>query len=253
MITPLLLTTLAASTTILGGLFALVFKKENPKALALSLSFSAGVMIYLSFVEILPKGFSALKAHGVSEIYGILTFFFGIGLIVLIDHLSPRLSHLEESGHEHSHGNVEKIGLLSMALITLHNFPEGMAVFSVASENAAVSWPLVLAIAIHNLPEGIVIAAPIYFATGNKKKAMVYATLSALAEPIGGLLGYTALASIFNELTLGIVFSFVAGIMIFLSIDQILPEARKVGDHHLVGYGTLVGMLFMALSLFVLS
>ncbi len=245
-----LLTALAASTTILGGLFALAFKKENTKALTLSLSFSAGVMIYLSFMEILPKGFAALKEQGVNSIVGVFTFFLGVGIIVLIDHLSPRLSHHhEDNGSIH----VEKLGLMSMVLITLHNFPEGMAVFSVASENASLSWPLVLAIAIHNLPEGLVIAAPIYFSTGNKKKAMVYATLSALAEPVGGLIGYTALAAIFSSLTLGIVFCFVAGIMVFLSIDQILPEARKVGDHHLVGYGTLVGMLFMALSLWALS
>lgn len=206
-------------------------------------------MIYLSFVEILPKGIQSIASLGHSQIIALLSFFLGLATIIIIDKLTPRLSHTS-NGEPVS---IEKIGIISMIMITLHNFPEGMAVYSVATESVSVSLPLVIAIALHNLPEGIVIAAPIYFATGNRKKALIYASLSALAEPIGGLLGYSFFKSIFQDITLGIVFSFVAGIMVFLSIDQILPEARKNGDHHLVGYGTIAGIIFMALSLFFLT
>lgn len=253
MLHPIVLTFIAASTTILGGIFSVFFKKENQKMLSLSLSFSAGVMIYLSFVEILPKGLNHLKLNNYDQIYGIISFFIGLTLIIIIDRLTPRISHTHDHDTIHVHSNIEKIGFLTMFLITLHNFPEGMAVYSVAAESANISWPLVIAIAIHNIPEGIVIAAPIYFATGNRKKAIIYASLSALAEPIGGYLGYNFFKSIFDNLTLGIVFCFISGIMIFLSIDQLLPEARKSGDHHLVGYGTILGMLFMSISLYLLS
>lgn len=248
---PFLLTLLAASTTILGGIFSVLFKKENTSILSLSLSFSAGVMIYLSFMEILPKGFNHLTSGGHSELIGLIFFFLGIATIVLIDKLTASFSH--KKSPQADTNNIEKIGLLSMILITIHNFPEGMAVYSVAAESLQLSWPLIIAIGIHNIPEGIVIAAPIYFATGNKKKAILYTTLSSLAEPLGGVVGYNLFKSIFQDLTLGLVFCFVAGIMIFLSIDQILPEARKNGDHHLVGYGAIGGMVFMAISLYLLS
>ena len=241
-----LITTLAASTTILGGLITLFFKKDNSKIISLSLAFSAGIMIYLSFMEILPKGFNHLNNSGVSLFFGLSSFLLGILLIMIIDKITSKYSHSNIS-------SIEKIGILSMLLITLHNFPEGMAVYSVAMESLNISWPLVLAIGIHNIPEGIVIAAPIYFATGNKKKALIYTSLSALAEPIGGFFGYYFFKFLFHDLTLGIIFCFIAGIMIFLSIDQLLPEARKNGDHHLVGYASVAGMFFMAISLILLT
>lgn len=245
-----LLTLIAASTTILGGCLVTFFKKESTKLLGFLLSFSAGVMIYLSFVEILPKGLLYFKDKNVNEIYGLIAFFIGLLLIILIDHLAPRLSH-QKDHDEHVH--IKKIGFTTMLLITLHNFPEGMTVFGVATESPLTSLPLILAIAIHNLPEGIIISAPIYFSTGNKKKAIVYATISALAEPIGGFVGYYFFKSIFNGLTMGVIFCLISGIMIFLSIDQILPEARKNGDHHIVAYGTVLGIVFMALSLYLLK
>lgn len=246
--TALLITMLAASTTILGGLITLFFKRDNQKVISLSLAFSAGIMIYLSFMEILPKGLAHLKNAHSSLLFGVLSFLVGIILIVLVDKVTSKYSH-----SHHGNSSIEKIGILSMILITLHNFPEGMAVYSVAMESLNLSWSLVLAIGLHNIPEGIVISAPLYFATGSKSKALIFTTLSALAEPIGGVIGYSFFKYLFVDLTLGIVFCFIAGIMIFLSIDQLLPEARKNGDHHLVGYATVAGMIFMAVSLILLS
>lgn len=246
---PLLLTILAASTTILGGLFSVILNKDNMKGLGLSLSFSAGVMLYLSFMEILPKGMKHLAQQNTSVVYGLLAFFMGLMTIIVIDKLTPGMGHEKKAGDN----KLKNIGFLTMILITLHNFPEGMAVYSVASESLNLSWSVIISIAIHNFPEGIVIAAPIYFATGNKFKAVMYSALSALVEPLGGVIGYHIFKGLFQDITLGIVFCFVAGIMIFLSIDQILPEARKNGDHHLVGYGTIFGMIFMAVSLYLLN
>lgn len=250
---PFILTLIAASTTVLGALFSVFFRRDNAKVLSLCLSFSAGVMIYLSFMEILPKGMDQIKSAGHSPWWSAVAFFGGIGLIMLIDTLTPSLSHPQEEGHNHTDHSMEKLSFMTMVLITLHNFPEGMAVYSVASNTGDISWSLVLAIAIHNVPEGIVIAAPLYFATGNRGKAILMASLSALAEPIGGLLGYEIFKAVFQGITIGVVFCFVSGIMIFLSLEQLLPEARKQGDHHWATYGTVGGMLFMAISLILLS
>ena len=251
---PFLLTMIAASTTVVGALFSVFFRRDNAKVLSLCLSFSAGVMIYLSFMEILPKGMNHIKISGYSPWWSVLAFFSGIAVIMMIDALTPKLSHPHEGGHQEVPGmSMEKLGLMTMVLITIHNFPEGMAVYSVASNTGETSWPLILAIAIHNIPEGIVIAAPIYFATGRKKKALLFAFLSALAEPIGGVVGYEVFKAIFEGLTLGVVFCFVSGIMIFLSLEQLLPEARRQGDHHYATYGVVSGMLFMSISLILLS
>lgn len=244
----LLITTLAASTTVLGGVITLFFKKDNQKIVSLFLAFSAGIMLYLSFMEILPKGLTHLQNTNSSLFIGILSFLSGIILIILVDKFISKYSD-----SHHGNSSIKKIGLLSLILITLHNFPEGMAVYSVAMESINLSWTLVLAIGLHNIPEGIVIAAPLYFATGSKTKTILITTLSALAEPVGGLIGYHFFKYLFVDLTLGIVFCFIAGVMIFLSIDQLLPEARKYGDHHLVGYSTVVGMSFMAISLILLG
>lgn len=246
MIYAFLLTFLAASTTIFGGIISTFLKKENSKLLSIALSFSGGVMIYLSFIEILPKGINYFKESGSSPFFAIVSFFVGILTLIIVDKSTPEISHPNKS-------SIQKIGLMSFFLITLHNFPEGMATFSIIIENDQVSFPLILAIAIHNIPEGIVVAIPIYFSSGNKLKAILFSSISALAEPIGGLFGYILFKNLFNDLAFGVIFSFVAGIMIFLSIDQILPEARKNGNHHVSGYGVIFGMLFMSVSLFLLT
>ncbi len=137
--------------------------------------------------------------------------------------------------------------------IAIHNFPEGLATFIAALQKPALGLSIAVAIAIHNIPEGISVSVPIYYATGSKKKAFVYSFLSGLAEPVGALIGYFILRSFINDLMFGILFAVVAGIMVFISFDELLPAAEEYGEHHLAIYGLIAGMAVMALSLLLFA
>ena len=253
-----LLTLFAGLSTGIGSLIAFFAKKTNKKFLSISLGFSAGVMIYVSLVEIFQKA----KISLVSELgekagswVNVAGFFGGIFLIALIDKLIPE----EENPHEAKNvladsetGNSKKLmrmGVFTALAIAIHNFPEGLATFISAFQDPSVAIPIVVAIAIHNIPEGIAVSVPIYQATGSRKKAFMYSFLSGLAEPVGALIGWVILIPVMNDVIFGVIFAAVAGIMIFISVDELLPAAREYGEHHLSIYGLIAGMAVMAVSL----
>ncbi|NLK67169.1 MAG: zinc transporter ZupT [Campylobacteraceae bacterium] len=250
----LLITTLAGLSTGIGGLIAISTKKENPNFLTFSLGFSAGVMIYVSFVEILPSSSDiATEAYPkLGEALSTLLFFAGILFIAFIDRMIPE----ESNPHEFSDGVEDKklmrVGVFTAIAIAIHNFPEGLATFIASYSDPKLAFPIAVAIALHNIPEGVGVAAPIYRATGDKKKAFLYSFTSGLAEPVGGLVGFLVLAPFLNELVLAGVLSFVAGIMVYISIDELLPAARAYGKHHVSIAGFILGMFIMAVSLLVL-
>ena len=252
----LLLTIFAGLSTGIGGLLAFHKKASSHTFLSFSLGFSAGVMIYVSFVEIFVKGKDALsQSYGVKTgyIYTTIAFFLGILLIGVIDKLVPE----KENPHEHKDPDdfkfkektLLRMGLFSALAIGIHNFPEGLATFIAALDDRTLGVGIAVAIAIHNVPEGIAVAIPIFHATKSKKKAFGYAFLSGLSEPIGALIGYLLLRTFISDSLFGFVFAFVAGIMVYISIDELLPTAEKYGKHHVVIYGLLAGMGLMALSL----
>jgi len=254
------LTLFAGLSTGIGSAIAFFAKSTNTKFLSISLGFSAGVMIYVSFVEILKKANEALTAS-LGEISGwwvtIASFFGGILLIAIIDKIIPS----SENPHEMrsiedmkrvGNGKNQKLmrmGLFTALAIAIHNFPEGLATFTAALTNPSIGIAIAFAIAIHNIPEGIAVSVPIYYATGNKKKAFIYSFLSGLSEPVGALIGYLILMPFLNEMVFGILFGAVAGIMVFISLDELLPAAREYGEHHLSIYGLIAGMAVMAVSL----
>ncbi len=250
------LTLIAGLCTGIGGIMVLFTKSTNKTFLSVSLGFSAGVMIYVSMIEIFSKAQQSLVLEVGEKMGSILTvvsFFGGMFLIALIDKLVPS----EENPHEvknieNSNKDQKKImrmGLFTALAIALHNFPEGLATFISALQEPSVAIPIVFAIAIHNIPEGIVVAAPIYHATGSKRKALFYSTLSGLSEPVGALVGYLLLMPILSNFVFGIIFAGVAGIMVFISLDELLPFAREYGKHHHSMYGLISGMIVMAISL----
>ncbi len=255
-----LMTLIAGLSTGIGSLIAFVAKSTNTKFLSISLGFSAGVMIYVSFVEIFPKGLGMLTQE-LGERGGswvtVLSFFGGLGLIAIIDKLIPS----EENPHEirnveeesqplaKDNGKLMRMGLMTALAIALHNFPEGLATFVSALQSPKVAIPIVAAIAIHNIPEGIAVSVPIYQATGSKKKAFMFSFLSGLAEPIGALIGWLLIMPIMNDVVYGIIFAAIAGIMVFISLDELLPAAEEYGEHHLAIYGLTAGMVLMAISL----
>jgi ZIP family zinc transporter len=218
-------------------------------------------MLYVSFVEIFVKAQDALISE-LGEVQGtwmtVTAFFGGILLIALIDKLVPSFENPHEvyavEEMDAGPGSGEYSGLLRMGLFTalaiaIHNFPEGLATFTAALTDTSLGISIAVAIAIHNIPEGIAVSVPVYYATGDRKKAFFYSFLSGLAEPVGAGLGYILFIRFFTDVLFGLLFAMVAGIMVFISLDELLPTAEKFGEHHLAIYGLIAGMAVMALSL----
>ena len=302
-----LMTLLAGLATGIGGLITVRRKHIGSTYLALALGFSAGVMIYVSFVELFAEALDTLReARGdrLGSWLTVISFFAGIALIALIDKFVPdaenphELRYLESvSGEEQTVDKTSnpatgglpltqasidaaptgeatrissasraeagldaqtrqailRMGLFSALAIAIHKFPEGFATFMSALQDPRLGLSITLAIAIHNIPEGIGVAVPVYYATHNRKKALGYAFLSGMAEPVGAIVGYLLLRPFITEETLGYVFAGVAGIMVYISLDELLPSAEKYGKHHVAIWGMIAGMAVMALSLLLFA
>lgn len=258
-----LLTLLAGLSTGIGSAMALLSRKFSPKFLALSLGFSAGVMIYVALVELLANArISLANAYGAKQggWISLGAFFLGIGLIALIDKLVPSYENPHEMKNvahpkaSQIHDNkLMRMGIFSALAISIHNFPEGLATFIGALQNQALGVNIAIAIAIHNIPEGIAVSVPIYFATKSRPRAFLYSFASGFAEPVGALLGYVLLRTVLSEATFGVVFALVAGIMVYISLDELLPTAEEYGEHHIAISGLIGGMAVMGVSLVLFS
>lgn len=262
------LTLLAGLSTGIGALIAFVFKKGNARFLSVALGFSAGVMIYISFGALLPEAQELLKTTYTDEkIIGwivISAFFAGIIGTALIDMFipSPENPHeLHQNKKEltalkdcrHNPKKLMRMGLFTAFALAAHNFPEGIATFMSALTMPTIAYSIAFAVALHNIPEGIAVSAPIFYATGSRKKAFFYSFLSGLTEPIGAVIGYFILKPFMSDTLLGTVFAGVAGIMVYISLDELLPAAKEYGEHHLAMIGLFVGMAIMATSLVLLG
>lgn len=254
------LTLFAGLSTGIGSVLSLLTKRTSAKFLSVALGFSAGVMIYVSFVEIFVKAKDALvSALGIrgGTWATVCGFFFGILMIALIDKLIPSTENPHEvhtveemDGKSEAHkSKLMRMGVFTALAIAIHNFPEGLATFTAALNDPKLGVPIAFAIAIHNIPEGIAVAVPIFYATGSRKRAFNLSFLSGISEPVGALIGYLILFRFFNESVFGFIFASVAGIMVYISLDELLPSAREYGEHHLSIYGLIAGMAVMALSL----
>ena len=269
------LTLFAGLSTGIGSIIAFFSKKSSPRFLSVSLGFSAGVMIYVSMVEIFFKAKDSLQMELGSRPGAWVTaiaFFGGMFLIGIIDKLVPssenphELHSVEEMAEEHpdeghharqiemrqlalKNHKLLRMGLFTALAIAIHNFPEGLATFIAALSEPRIAIPIAAAIAIHNIPEGIAVSVPIYYATQSKRKAFFYSFVSGLSEPVGALVGYLILRPFMSDTLMGIIFALVAGIMVFISLDELLPSARDYGEHHLSIYGLVAGMMVMAVSL----
>jgi ZIP family zinc transporter len=267
------LTLLAGLSTGIGSLIGLGSSRNNRTFLTLSLGFSAGAMVYVSLVEILPKARLVLTPLlGQRGGYGaaVLAFFAGMAAMALVDSRLPvhdpsevfvQVSPTDGGPGTSQDGLPEtpnhrrrllRMGLFTALAIAIHNFPEGLATFLGALSNPRLGLSIAVAIAIHNIPEGLAVSAPVYYATQSRRTAFWVSFLSGLAEPVGGLLGYLLFRSFPNPLVFGLVFAGVAGVMVYVSLDELLPAAREYGDHHLAISSLMVGMAVMALSLVLL-
>jgi ZIP family zinc transporter len=253
------LTALSGLSTGIGSALAFFSRRTNRSFLSASLGFSAGVMIYVSLIEIFPEATDALRqAYG--EVVGtwvtVGAFFGGMLIIASIDRLVPPHENPHEARciEEMEWSVVHEAGLLRMGIFTalaigIHNFPEGLATFFATLSEPAIGVAITVAIAVHNIPEGISVSVPVYFATGSRKKAFWLSFLSGVSEPVGALIGYTILQPFFSQAVLGLLLAAVAGIMVFISLDELLPTAKEYGKGHTAIYGVVAGMAVMALSL----
>lgn len=262
-----LLTLFAGLSTGIGSAIAFFAKRTNTSFLSLSLGFSAGVMIYVSFVELFASSVSTLTdMHGQANgtLYATLSFFGGIAVILLIDKFIPHYENPHEMHRVEEMEGTEKadptmrpkllrVGVVTALVLAIHNFPEGMVTFLAALKDVNIAIPIAIAIAIHNIPEGISVSVPVYYATGNRKRAFWLSFLSGLAEPVGAIIGYLVLAPFLNDNIFGIIFGMIAGIMVFISLDELLPAAEEYGKHHHAVYGLVAGMAVMAISLLMLA
>lgn len=260
---PLLLTLGAGLATGIGSAIAFFTRRTNRKLLSFSLGLSAGVMIYVSFVELFAQAGERLgEVMGPQAGMGCaaLSFFGGILVIGIIDRLVPSVenpheAHLVEEmdSAPKRDGRLMRMGLMTALAIAVHNFPEGLATFATAVDDSTLGVAIAVAVAIHNIPEGIAVSIPIYYATGSRRKAFWYSLASGLAEPVGAVAAYLLFMPFLTPTTLGCILAAVAGIMVFISIDELLPAAREYGEAHTSIYGVVAGMAVMAASLVLLA
>jgi ZIP family zinc transporter len=290
------LTVFAGMATAVGSVIAFAAQRTNYRFLSVVTGFSAGVMLYVSFVEIFVKGVQSLVQH-YGDYWGpwvnTASFFGGMLLIGLIDNLIPSAENphethsaaesrplrdpaapipdFESAGtillkteglHDHSahHHKLMRLGLFTAWAIGIHNLPEGLATFLAALHDPSLGVAIAVAVALHNIPEGISVSVPIFYATGNRQKAFLYSALSGLAEPVGAAIAYVAIrffvgdaGGVIPSQVMGILFAGVAGIMVYISLDELLPTSRAFGKGHDSLFGLAAGMLVMAVSLLLMK
>ncbi len=246
------MTLLAGLSTTVGSAVAIIYREPGPRFMAFTLGFTAGVMILVSFSELLPQGILAIgftNAH--------IGFFIGIVALFMVDMFFPHsyiMETPEDAGVSNNHdAKLKKAAVLVAIGIAIHNFPEGMVTFAGALKDIDLGVALAVAISIHNIPEGIAVAVPIYAVTRSAKRAFKWSFLSGISEPVGALLAAVVLMPFLSDVTLGWALSVVAGFMVFISLDELLPVANSYMEEHVAIAGVIAGMVIMAVSLAMLQ
>jgi ZIP family zinc transporter len=251
----LLISLLAGLATIIGSLIGLLTRDPSPRFLTITLGFSAGAMLLVSFTELLQNG---IKSLGPTMAY--MSFFAGILLMFLIDAFVPHaymgercdLRDRPDNHQDADKARLTRAGVLLAVGIAIHNFPEGMASFAGAIQDRHLGIAIAFAIALHNIPEGLAVSALMYSATGNRRTAFLWALSAGIAEPLGAALTALAIAPKLNGTVLSAMLSMVAGIMVFISLDELIPISRSFGEDHLSIIGIIIGMAVMAASMLIL-
>ncbi|MBK4783549.1 MAG: zinc transporter ZupT [Pantoea sp. Pent] len=247
---PLLLTILAGGATFVGAIFGVLGQKPSNRVLAFALGFAAGIMLLISLMEMLP---AALHAEGMSPVLGYGMFMLGLLGYFAMDRLLPHQHPQDLMAVNRRPTNLKRTAILLTLGISLHNFPEGIATFVTASSDMELGLGIALAVAIHNIPEGLAVAGPMYAATGSKAKALFWAGLSGIAEILGGIIAFLLPGPAVSPVMIAAIMAAVAGIIVALSVDELMPLAREIDPHNNPSYGVLCGMTVMGLSLTLLQ
>ncbi len=244
----LVLSALAGLSTTIGSFSGIFVRKPGARFMAFTLGFSAGVMILLSFMELLAHG---IQTVGFLPAY--VAFFLGMLGLFVIDVLIPHEYLAERQATGEAQGSLLRTGLLVALGIGVHNFPEGMATLAGTLQDVSLGAAIALAIALHNIPEGLAVSVPVYAATGSRSKAFLWSFLAGVAEPAGAAVAALVLLAILNDVVLGLMLATVAGVMVFISLDELVPVARSFGEAHLSIVGVAAGMAVMVGSLWLLQ
>ena len=240
---PLLISSLAGLSTLIGGAVVFFKFKDKEAFLAFALSFSLSVMISISVLDLIPSSFTTLYNK-----YGLLlALIIGVGVFIIgklvVTKINDKIVLLHKSN------KLYRVGVLSMIALMIHNFPEGIATFMTAYNDLSMGISLGIAIMLHNIPEGVSISVPIYYSTGNKFKGLLYTLISGLAEPLGALMAYIVLKPFINDLMISIVLILVAGIMITLAIEEMLPEANSHNKTKQSILGLIIGLILVIINM----
>ena len=271
----LILSTLAGLSTVIGGFVTFFIKENSLKFLSFGLGLSAGVMLFISLVDLYPESCEMIKSQLGENYLFLAILFFAIGILTAVlidyfipDHLQSQMFTKQLGANEQqidstdckedenaiiSIGKIKKAGILTAVVVAIHNLPEGLATFFLTAQDVMLGIGIVIAIAIHNIPEGMAISIPVYQATHSKRKAFLYSFLSGMAEPIGGIVGFVIIKSLFPNLCVGILFSLVAGIMTYISLDTLLPLSKDYDTGHYSISGVVIGLLIMGIALVLLE
>mgnify|MGYP004673390191 FL=1 len=239
-----LLTFIAGFSTMIGTIL-IFFKEKTNRVVVASLSFASGVMLTVSILDLSPEAITLLNYKSIIEIL-IITVFMVLGALLTrkIDKCMPEVDNNSKKG-------LYRVGIISMFAIIMHNIPEGIATFMTTSTNLSLGLSLTIAIALHNIPEGISIAVPIYYSTGNRKKAMFYTLVSAISEPFGALLAFLFLKPFMNNLVMGLLMAVIAGIMSYISFFELLPKSLSYKNKSLSYIFFVIGIIFMTINHFL--
>ena len=236
--------------TLLGAVVIFAASKKSERLVTVSLGFAAGVMLSVSFADLMPNADELLRGVAGEKMGTVLSILFliaGVLMAAALDHFVPHEAYDDATG-EKPHKDLFRVGFVSMLAIGLHNFPEGIATFMAGYDDAALGASIALAIACHNVPEGISVAMPVYFATGSRWKAVQYTFLSGISEPIGALLAFLVLRPFITDLLLGAIFALVSGIMLHICLEELIPSSRQYGHDRDALIATFTGICLMPLS-----
>jgi len=256
--TALLLALGAGLSTMIGSLLGLVMRNPGPRFISFTVGFSAGIMIFISFGELLP---GAVTTEGVGFLKAHAAFFSGMAGYFLIDLLVPH-DYLGQHDHgqgEHeaaglnAHRVMERAGVLMALGLSIHNIPDGMAIFVAGAKDAHLGLAIAVAIAIHNIPLGLAISASIYHATASRKKAFLWSFFSGLSGIVGACLAAVVLMPFLSDTVMGFVFAVVGGIMVVIAIDELVPAAKELSSEHTPMVGVIAGMIVTLITLWLLE
>lgn len=271
----LLLSTFAGLSTVIGGFVTFFIKENSLKFLSFGLGLSAGVMLFVSLVDLYPNACEMLKNQMGENFVWLAIIFFALGILMAVlidffipDHIQGQMFTKQIGANEKkidsadgekdenaiiSIGKIKKAGILTAIVVAIHNLPEGLATFFLTAQDVMLGLGIVFAIAIHNIPEGMAISIPVYQATHSKRKAFWYSFLSGMAEPVGGVIGFIVIKTLFPNLCIGVLFALVAGIMTYISIDTLLPLSKDYDTGHYSISGVVFGLIIMGITLILLD